>query len=411
MFAEPLAWSLSGAGHTRGDNMKIGIISEYFPKSENLEIRGGIEARTYHLSRNLARSHEVVVIAAREDGVGAVDEVEGVQVLRTGRSKNYTQAGSLSERLSFMRDAVELGKQQDLDIIEGTNFLSYPVAWKIGTSLGIPCVITYHDVWINRWIQNIGLSGVLGEVLERYTRAKSWDLIIAVSNYTRDNLQNRHFKAENMATIYNGIDIPSYRQIRAEPYAAPTICTVARLVRYKRIDLLISALPLVKKEIPDVMLKIIGSGPEEENLRDLVRKMDLQKHVEFMGFVEHHDDVKRILSASDVFALPSTVEGFGIVVIEALASGTPYVASDIPPIREITEGGKGGRLFRPNNVAELAEGLIELLGDKGRCRETLQGIEEHIRRYDWATLAGEVEQWYRVLADEDRLLQDRVPAC
>ncbi|MDD3932227.1 MAG: glycosyltransferase family 4 protein [Methanoculleus sp.] len=394
-----------------GDSMKIGIISEYFPQSENLEIRGGIEARTYHLSRNLARSHDVVVIAARENGNGTEDEVQGVQVLRVGRSKEYTQTGSLSERLNFIRDAVEIGKKQDFDIVEGTNFLSYPVAWKIGASLGIPRVITYHDVWINRWMQNIGFSGIFGEVLERYTRAKVWDLIVAVSNYTRDNLQNQHFKADHIVTIYNGIDIPSYRQIQAGRYAAPTICTVARLVKYKRIDLLISALALVKEQIPDVVLKIVGSGPEEANLRSLVQKLDLQDAVEFLGFVKSHDDVKRILAASDVFTLSSTVEGFGIVVIEALASGTPYVASDIPPIREITEGGKGGQLFRPNDATDLAEKLIAMLEDEGSRRKAVQGIDEHIRRYDWATLAGEVEQWYWVLMDENRILQDRVPAC
>lgn len=398
-------------GHIYGDNMKIGIISEYFPQSDNLEIRGGIEARTYYLSKNLARTHDVVVIAARENGNGAEDEVQGVHVLRVGKSKEYTQAGSLFERLNFMRDATEIGKTQDFDLVEGTNFLSYPIAWKIGASLRIPCVITYHDVWINRWMQNIGFSGIFGEVLERYTRAKVWDLIVAVSNYTRDNLQNQHFKADHIATIYNGIDVLSYQQIQAGRYTAPTICTVARLVKYKRIDLLISALALVKEQIPDVVLKIVGSGPEEANLRCLVQKLDLQDAVEFLGFVKNHDDVKQILAASDVFTLPSTVEGFGIVVIEALASGTPYVASDIPPIREITGGGKGGQLFRPNDVADLAEKLIAMLEDEGSRKKALRGVDEHIRKYDWATLASEVERWYRVLMDENRIFQDRIPAC
>jgi len=133
----------------------------------------------------------------------------------------------------------------------------------------------------------------------------------------------------------------------------------------KQLNIGIVTFPLLKSGITplsnlvDILYPLSGdfyliTGPEEVNLKKLVNKLNLRANVEFLGFIENHDDVIRQLKASDVFALPSIVEGFGMVVIEAMAAGIPYVASDIPPIREVTSKGIGGLLFEPTNCEDLA---------------------------------------------------------
>ncbi|MFO7967354.1 MAG: glycosyltransferase family 4 protein [Archaeoglobaceae archaeon] len=376
--------------------MHIGIISEYFPQSEKIEIRGGAEARTFHIGKHLAKNHQITIITSREPVTEREDEVLGMKVFRVGKTRSYSQSGSLLQRASFIRQAIKVGKRQNLDVVEGTNFLSYPPAWKIGEHLDIPRVITYHDVWVSRWIKNIGIAGVFGEVLERYALSKKWNLIFANSNYTKSNLEKVGVKS-SIVVVPNGVDLERYRSIWVEKFENPTICTISRLVKYKRLEDLIRAVGLIREDMPDVNLKIIGSGPEEDNLRELVKELGLEENVEFLGFVEGHDDVIRVLKASHVFALPSVVEGFGMVVIEALAAGIPYVASNISPVYEVTNGGVGGLLFEPMNHEDLAEKLKVVLRSS---ENLLDGLDGFIEEYDWGRIASEVERYYESLLRE-----------
>ena len=374
--------------------MNIGIISEYFPKSEELEVRGGAEARAFHIAKNLAKNNEVTIITSREHGTKGEDEILGIKVFRVGKSREYSQSGSFIERFTFIKDAIKIGKQQDFDIVEGANFLSYPAAWKIGEHLDIPRVITYHDVWIGKWIKNIGISGIFGEILERYTRSKKWDLIIANSDYTKENLESFGFMSNIIITIHNGVELDKYRNIKVEKFEEPTICTISRLVKYKRVDDLIKAVNIIEEDIPKIRLKIIGTGPGELNLKNLVSKLDLEENVEFLGFVENHDDVIRILKASHVFALSSIVEGFGMVVIEAMVADIPYVASDIPPIREATNKGIGGLLYEPGNCKDLALKIKTLLTADSLQPDLMKDVNKHILKHDWAVISHEIEKCY-----------------
>ncbi|MGD0954380.1 MAG: glycosyltransferase family 4 protein, partial [Methanotrichaceae archaeon] len=334
--------------------MKIGIISEYFPKNDKVDIRGGAEARAYYLAKNMAQNNDVTVITSREYGTNDRDIIKGIEIYRVGNKKNYCQGGFIKERLSFIKGAIQIGDKLDLDIVEGASFLGYPCAWKIGGSLNIPRVITYHDVWIGRWIKNIGVSGIYGEALERCMLSRKWNLIIANSKYTKDKLQACGINNTRIEIIYNGVDLGEYEHINATKFENPTISIVSRLVKYKHVDDIIKALSILKRSIAKIQLIIIGTGPEDINLKNLVRDLKLERNVSFLGFVEDRRNIIRIMKASHAFVLCSTVEGFGMVIIEAMASGTPYVASNIAPIREITGNGIGGLLYMPTDYQDLA---------------------------------------------------------
>jgi glycosyltransferase involved in cell wall biosynthesis len=376
--------------------MNILLVTEYFPRSAACEIRGGVEARSFYLARELARRHRVQVICTPEPGDPEREEVAGVQVHRCGPPRPYGQAGLLTARAAFVWASVKLGRKLPADIVDGVNFLAYVATYHISRSRNIPRVATYHDVWLGEWISHLGLlSGLVGELVERYVLSKHWDRIIANSNATRQKLLAVKADASAIEVVYNGIALDEFAGLDVGKFSEPTICYVGRLVRYKRVDDLLHAVLKVRESVPGLKVKIVGSGPDETRLRTLTASLGLEKQVEFLGFVLKHHTTLEIMARSHVLCLPSAVEGFGMVIVEAMACGTPVVASALPPIREITHEGQGALLFDCGNVTQLADRLTSMLTDSSlRTRCAKQG-RVLARDYDWKPLAAKVEVIYQ----------------
>jgi glycosyltransferase involved in cell wall biosynthesis len=199
--------------------------------------------------------------------------------------------------------------------------------------------------------------------------------------------------------IPNGVDVERIAGIKAEKEPEPTICCISRLVKYKHVDEVLMAVAELKKELPDVKCRIVGSGPEEKDLRKLVMTLGIEKNVEFLGFVRSHAEVMKILKSSHVFCLASTVEGFGIVLLEAMAAGVPFVATAIEPLLEAS-GGRGGLFFTPGNIEEMGEKLWRLLTDENLRREKIREGKEWVKNYRWEEIGRRVLEVYRELAKE-----------
>ncbi|WP_461436194.1 glycosyltransferase family 4 protein [Methanosphaera sp.] len=351
--------------------MNICIVTEYFPHGDNLDIKGGVEVCCYNEALELSKYHNVTVLTSNEGQFGEF-KIQDVDVIECGDDRSYVQKGSFVSRLKFMKDALDKHKiLEDIDLVIGYNFITYPVAYKIAEKLNAKVALRYHDVWIGEWTKNMGITGIFGEILERYIFKKDIDLYVAVSDFTRNNL-NKYVDNTKTVTVHNIVDFPI---AESEKYDKPTISCVARLVEYKRVNDLIKAVALIKDEIPEIRCKIIGTGPEDENLKNLTKQLELDENIEFLGFVEEHDDVMKVVNSSDVFCLPSIVEGFGIVIIEAQSLETPFVAARIPPVVE-SSGQKGGLFFEPKNHEELAKQILTILNDKELYKKLqIEGLE------------------------------------
>jgi glycosyltransferase involved in cell wall biosynthesis len=373
--------------------MKILIITEYFPGSENCDIKGGVEARAFYLAKNLAKKHDVTVVTSFDAGTVQHETISGINVIRCGKKRNYSQGGSFIDRLSFIFSAIKTGKKLDTDIVDGYNFISYIVAYEISKFLHIPRVATYHDVWLGEWVKNVGLiNGIIGEILERYVLSKKWDKFIAVSNYTKQKLKNKGIREDNISVVYNGIDLENYTI--SNDKEENTICYVGRLVKYKKVDDLINAVEIVKNDISGIKLNIVGSGPEEKNLKKIVSEKNLKDNVKFLGFLKSHSEVMNYLKRAKLFSLPSIVEGFGMVTVEAVACETPYVNSKIPPTVEITNNGLGGILYEPENVSQLSEYIKTLLEDNILYLQKQNECKNLSKNYDWNELSNILENEY-----------------
>ena len=340
--------------------MNICIVTEYFPHSKDLDIKGGVEVCAFNEAQQLSKYNNVTVLTSNEDNDNDDFYIDDIHVICCGKKRGYVQKGSFTNRLNFMKDALDTGKKlDDIDLVIGYNFITYPIANKIAKKLKVPIVARYHDVWIGNWVKNMGITGLFGEVIERNFLKQDVDLFLPVSDFTRDNLK-KYVDEEKITTIHNIVDFPV---VESESYEKPTISCVARLVDYKRVEDLIRAVSIVKESIADIQCKIIGTGPLEGDLKALVHELNLEDNIEFLGFVQKHEDVMKVVNSSQIFCLPSIVEGFGIVVIEALSLKTPFVAAEIPPVVEAS-GRKGGLFFKPKDYVGLSECILKLLSDK-----------------------------------------------
>jgi len=239
-----------------------------------------------------------------------------------------------------------------------------------------------HQPRFARWMYH-GIEKMLDPFTTRY---------IAVSEaIQRFGIEARLFKPEKVDVVLNGIALSepldaSPEQTRAElgiPIGAPLIATAGRFEPQKGLHDLIEAVALVRKELPEARLLLIGDGPLRENLQECARQKGVSDAVLFTGW---RNDVPRLIQASDVFCLSSHWESFGLVLVEAMALGKPVVATGVDGIPEVVEHERTGLLVPARQPQALAVALVELLADPARARRMGEAgrkrVHEHFRLED-----------------------------
>lgn len=379
--------------------MNILYFVEYFPESEEAELTGGVETRTYFLAKELAKKHNITIITTTQNKP-RIQNFNNIQLIRC-KSLPYTRTGHKSERLKIAKKMYETGKRflrkNKIDIIDAHNFFTYYPATKLAKEYKIKHFVNYHEVWLNNWIKNTGTkAGIIGEFAERFilhNLKRNNAKFIAVSQYTKNKLIKAGIDPNKVSVVHNGVDLNKYKK-NIKKFKTPTICTLNRLTPSKRTQDVIKAIKFIKKDIPEIKCKLIGDGPEKTKLKTLTKQLKLKNNIEFLGFVERYEDVIKTVKQSKIFCLPSVLEGFGIATVEAMACNTPFVSSSIAPTREITLNGMGGLLYKPGNYRELAQKAITLLKDKKLYKKKQKEAQKLIKRYDWKNLAKQLESEY-----------------
>jgi glycosyltransferase involved in cell wall biosynthesis len=188
----------------------------------------------------------------------------------------------------------------------------------------------------------------------------------AVSESTADDLAARGLRRDDIRVIHNGVDLRFFSpDTLVARFPEPTFLYVGRLKRYKRIDLAIEAVSLLRDRGASVRLRIAGRGDEGPRLRAQVERLGLADRVTFDGFVTE-ERKRELLRSCWGTVLPSPKEGWGITNIEAAACGTPAVAADAPGLRESVIDGKTGLLVPYGDAAKLADALGSLAADPAR---------------------------------------------
>jgi len=177
--------------------------------------------------------------------------------------------------------------------------------------------------------------------------------------------------SNKIVVIPNGISVSDIYGEKSKNFQGykekKVILSVSHLIKTKGIDLNLKAIAKLKKKYPDIIYLIIGEGKEKKNLEALVNKLNLQNIVKFIGEIPHHK-VMKYMAVCDIFSLPSWMEGFGVVYIEAMAHGKPVIGCQGEGIEDFVEHNKTGLLVKPRDVDSLAEALNFLLSNSNKAR-------------------------------------------
>lgn len=201
--------------------------------------------------------------------------------------------------------------------------------------------------------------------------------------------------------IPNGVDFDEIQKIGTEDRLKhPAILVMGTWGRVKGIDVLLNAIPIIRKEIPSLHVYIAGkSGSEEGNLKKLVKELNIEENVSFLGFISGAEKYAYFKSA-DIYVHPSRYEPFGVVLLEAMACGKPIVASRVGGIPFVVEDGETGLLFKSENVEELAEKVILLLRNKELRMKMGEAGRERAKLFTWDRSAEMTVEVYKEVIEK-----------
>ncbi|MCD4770897.1 glycosyltransferase family 4 protein [archaeon] len=362
-------------------------------------IKGGGEKRFYEVAKKLAKDYEIHFYGMKLWKGEDVIQKNGIYY--HGICKNiplYTdeKKRSISQAIRFGFSSFKLIKE-DFDVIDCCGFPYFSLfPAKIACLIkGKPLITTWHEVWGKEyWKEYIGWKGVFGYWVEKMA-SKLPNKIIAVSSHTSQRLQKiLKVPKEKIMIIPNGIELKDFNKIKPSKEKSDIIYT-GRLLKNKNIDLLIRSINRIikDKKYKSIKCMIVGDGPEKENLINLTKQLKLEKNIKFKGFIEKHKRVLSLIKSSKVFILPSTREGFGIVVIEANALGTPVITINHPEnaSSSLIKKGVNGYIseFNENDLSKKIKIAIDNSYKMGnKCIDMA-------KTYDWNNVIKKFEGVYR----------------
>lgn len=363
-------------------------------------VKGGGEKRIYDISRRLAdRGHEVHLFGMKFWSGPDVIQEGGVHLHGVCPARGlYTSSGrrSICQALYFSANLLPPLLKADFDLVDCSVFPYFPCfSAKIACLLKRkPLVLTWYEVWRDYWREYLGiLKGLIGEMTEKAVSMLA-KRNIAISDTTKKNLVKLGVAEEKITVLPNGIDLDVIRETAPSGDESDVIFA-GRLIADKNVDVLIKAVRLAKEKISGIRCIIIGDGPERGRLTELTVTLGLQDNVKFTGFLDYGEVIAH-MKASKVFVLPSTREGFGIVVVEANACGLPVITAkhERNAAADLIDEGKNG--FKCElSEKELAEKILAIVGDDSLRKKMSEHCLEHSKKYDWGMIADDAEKYYR----------------
>ena len=381
--------------------MKIAIVYDViFPYSI-----GGGEKINWELARRLAaRGHDVSLVSSKMwegESVLKRDGVHYVGICPWLTTLNNLGNRSVLQPFLFAASAFTFLRKNKFDVVACNAFpyLSCVTAKLAGWLNPAPLVITWYEArgW-SAWRFYAGaFYGFFAAILEWLT-ARLSPHHNTISNYTAARMTKKlGIPGRNIAVIPCGVDLADVQPMG--PVAKEkTILYAGRVVRHKRVDLLIDAFARLAAEFPEYQVKIIGPGAEKAGLQEKVRVIGLGERIEFLDTLVGEPLYREFQKAS-LFVLPSDQEGFGMVLIEAMAAETPVIAkiAEHSAASTVIRHEGNGLLF--TTTEELAGAIRRVLGD-GELRQTLvAGGKKTAKLYDWdSVIIPQTEEYLEAVA-------------
>lgn len=344
--------------------MKILFISDvYFPRINGVST----SIRTFVLQmQNLG--HEVHLIAPDYD---VVTEDEAWIKRIPARSIYFDPEDKLMKYGEAMKLLPAL-EQEKYDIIHvHTPFVAHYLGLKLATQLKITCIETYHTFFEDYlhhylpWMPKSIARGMARMISKRQCNAV--DAIVAPSNPMLDVLRKYGVSVAS-EVIPTGLQDNSFAAADGKAFRLqygiaidrPMLLYVGRVAFEKNIDFLLKMTKLLVEKRPDILLVVTGEGPAEGSLHKLAKTLDIEKNVQFIGYLDRIKELNACYESADIFVFASKSETQGLVILEAMAQSTPVVAIAELGTASILIEGKGA-LIAPDDTVKFAERVHQLL--------------------------------------------------
>lgn len=377
--------------------MKITIATSFFPPW-----RGGVETYVYSLSKQLREhGHEITVICGNPPQEPGVEFVDGLRVERLGTCGRLYGTPIIPRLFQKLADT-------RADIIHANFPTPYVacIASTISRMRGVPAVLTWH----NDLTPVTRMAGVLVAIHDQLVLPfylPQFRFIVATSKVYAENSRILSAHKGRVVVIPNGVDTLRFNpdtpgdDVRARLGVGreKIVLFVGALTqwhRYKGLDVLIQAMALVTRQVPEARLLIVGAGRLETEYRQMVNQLGLTDSAIFAGNVTD-DELPEYYASSDILVLPSKdeSEGFGLVILEANATGKPAIGTAVGGIPSVIRDGYNGLLVPPNNPEVLASVIKRALTDADLLEQMGNNARRLAERHDWSIVARQTEILYR----------------
>jgi glycogen(starch) synthase len=391
--------------------MRVLVISWEYPPI----IEGGLARHVRKLSEHLVDEGVEVHVLTRGGGrLAATEERHGVVVHRLREPpfpkdvKAFVRwVETMNEDMRALGD--ELSDRLSFDLVHSHDWLVAGAAERVARRSGRPWLVTVHATEYGRhqgWVQKYPQSHI--HAAERHM-VRSADHVITCSRYMRSHVASVFaVRPSRITAMQNGIDPRDLEPVAADlpelrtRYARPDdrlVLLVGRLVYEKGFHLALDALAPVIRKLGGVRFVVAGTGTAEAELRRQAWRLGLSRKGVFLGWVGD-DRLHSLYRIADLCIVPSIYEPFGIVALEAMASGCLCVVADTGGLREVVPGdGTVGLRFPSRDTDALQEILERVLTDGAERAQLVAEARNHVLRFDWGEVARHTTALYRELAE------------
>jgi len=404
--------------------MRIAILTNEYPP----HIYGGAGVHVEYLTRELARldngEHAITVFAFGEQSLREGNLI--VQGVRPNFALPYQDPRHQKFMDTLARDLLMTGSLRDIDVIHCHTWYTHLAGCLARQLTGAPLVLTTHSLEPHRpWkVEQLGTAYQASSWIERIAYQNA-DGVIAVSEAMREDVHTLYgVPRERIRVIHNGIDLDQYKPTPDPAVLArhgidankPYILFVGRITRQKGIIHLVHAIPHIH---PGTQIVLCAGAPDTPEIgREMTEAVEEARRrtanpVIWIARMLSKEDIIPLYSQAALFVCPSVYEPFGIINLEAMACGTPVVASAVGGIKEVVIAEETGLLvpFEPRGAGDfeprdpqgfahdLAAAINRLLADPERCRQMGRQARERVERlFGWASIARQTCDFYRELA-------------
>ncbi len=340
---------------------------------------GGAEVHFHEIFSRLARrGHRVTLCCCANPGKSDRDTDDGIEILRRGSRALFNFRFPLTWFVSLRTRSFDV-------VVEDLNKIPLFTPFYVRRPLA---GIGHHLFGRSIFLEAGPLVARYVFWMERAALAvyRTRMPFMVVSPSTRDEFIAHGFPAGRLAIIHNCVDHALYRTGGAPKSPVPLIGYFGRLKKYKGVEHLLRAVPLVRERVPSLRVVIAGEGDDRHRLEGIAASLGLGGVVEFTGYCPEEKKIALLQSMWCTIAT-SSKEGWGLTIIEANACGTPAIASDVPGLRDAVRDNETGLLYPYGDAEALAQRILLLLQDSALRANLSAGAVAWAKEFNWDVAA------------------------